>query len=134
MFSLSASLIALVAGMFLLIKVRKENLGGMYKYISYFVIVFALLSFLCVFSQGVFRISCKRGSGGGHGKCMMMHRGGCSGEDRGCCHRGGHVGMGEEGMQCPHAGMKECHMKEAGEKHEHEGEEAPTPKPEDSKK
>ena len=45
---ISLTLVAIVAGMQLLAKTQKENLGRIYKAVSYFVIIAAFASFLLI--------------------------------------------------------------------------------------
>jgi hypothetical protein len=52
--SLSFSLLALVAGMYLLDKTRKEGLGKFFGFISWFVISLALLVAVCTLAQACY--------------------------------------------------------------------------------
>lgn len=108
--SISFSLLALVAGMILLNKTKKEGLGKFYNFISWLVIIVSLLTLLCSLTRGVLHMSyrhhmdrsmemCRPGMMGGSDYCkpirshrMGMMRGGCCedmmgrGKTRsGCC-------------------------------------------------
>ena len=73
----SLSLLAIVAGMHLLAKTKKEDLGKFFKYVSYFVIVVGFLSIACIGARGI--MHCRYG----RGHCGMQQ--GCEGmEDRNC--------------------------------------------------
>lgn len=87
--SFALALIAIVFGAKLLAQSQKENLGGLYKYLAWFVIVMGLLMILCDAARGVMGM-CHRG----HEKminkeCMMM-----GGGDDGCMMGGGNCMMG----------------------------------------
>ncbi len=73
--SLPIALIAIVFGAKLLAQSQKENLGGLYKFLSWFVIVIGLLIVLCDFTHGCMRM-CHRGYDNGmmNSHCMMMDR------------------------------------------------------------
>lgn len=99
----SLSLLAIVAGMFLLAQTKKENLGNLFKYVSYFVVITGFLSLICIGTRCVMRCSY-----GGAGNCGMMQYGG----DMKC----------KEMMmddQC-HKGMKMKCCSAKGDKHEDE--------------
>ena len=57
--AISLGLLAVVAGMFLLAKTKKEALGSFFKYVSYLVIFIGFLAVACAFSQGVCRMWCR---------------------------------------------------------------------------
>ena len=105
--SISLSLLALVAGMFLLDKTKKEGLGKFFSFISWLVIVVALLILLCSLSRGVWRMSCRHYMGGSLEMCRprmmdedccmpMRGRGGMMDED----HCGGMMGKGKMKDNC----------------------------------
>jgi len=73
--SLPIALIAIVFGAKLLAQSQKENLGGLYKFLSWFVIVAGLLIVLCDMTHGCMRM-CHRGCDDGmmNNRCMMMSR------------------------------------------------------------
>ena len=62
--SLSLALLVIIAGMNLLAKNAKENLGSIYKYISYFVIVVGFLSIICIGARCMMRCC-----NSNHGRC-----------------------------------------------------------------
>ena len=100
--SLPIALVAIVFGAKLLAQSHKENLGGLYKFISWFVIVVGLLIVLCDFTHGCMRM-CHRGCDDGmmNSHCMMMDR--CDGDMMNCSpmwmyHHGG-------GMHCCNGNM-----------------------------
>ncbi len=101
---LSLTLIAIVAGMLLLAKTQKDNLGAIYKVISYFVIITAFLAFLCGVGCGICRsLHCmKDGCPQKMEQCGMMS--GCSDEGGSCCKMMGGRGM----MGCGKMGKKKC--------------------------
>jgi hypothetical protein len=125
--ALSLALLALVAGMMLLNQTKKENLNNFYKFVSWFVIVIAFLSILCVGARSAMRCcpmhrememreynmmdrgDMMMGHMRGHG--MMGHRemrgSGCE-MMGGCCNEGGMSGCNEGMGQC-NEGMSECH-------------------------
>lgn len=89
--SIALSLLALVAGMYLLDKTKKEGLGKFFKFISWLVIVASMLILLCALTRGVWRMSCRNSMG----NSMEMCRPGMMGDD--CCMpMRGHKGMTRE--------------------------------------
>ena len=146
--SLSLTLLALVAGMYLLAKTKKEELGNFFRWISYFVIASSLICFACCLCHGLCGAWCRshcpdggmeecRGGMGmdcGHGGGMRIEKhirmgGGC--EDRmereecmgmsGCCKGMGRGKCGDHEEMEMH-GCKEGGMKNCCKGHE-EGEE-----------
>ncbi|HLG34336.1 MAG TPA: hypothetical protein VI757_05595 [Bacteroidia bacterium] len=83
--SISLSLLALVAGMYLLDKTKKEGLGKFYNFISWVVIVVSMLILLCALTRGVWRMSCRHDMR----SSMEMCRPGMMGND-GCMPMRGH--------------------------------------------
>jgi hypothetical protein len=82
--SFSIALIAIVFGAKLLAQSHKDNLGALYKYLAWFVIVMGFLVLLCDGARGLLGM-CHRGERGMMNReCMMMDRGG---DDR--CMMGG---------------------------------------------
>jgi hypothetical protein len=89
--SIAITLFALMAGMLLLAKTKKEGLGKFFSWISYIVIVISFLLLLCQLTHGIMRMTCCRsmqgncmmdkesacpvGRCGPHGGNMMMHHG-----------------------------------------------------------
>lgn len=73
--SLPIALIAIIFGAKLLAQSQKESLGGLYKFLSWFVIIFGLLIVLCGVAHGFMRM-CHRGCNNGmmNKECMMMGR------------------------------------------------------------
>lgn len=100
---LSLTLIAIVAGMLLLAKTQKDNLGNIYKAISYFVIITSFLGFLAGVCCGLCQVAhCGRG---GMEKCQMMN-GGCMGGGENSCMMGMRGRCSKMGMGCGMKGMK----------------------------
>ena len=107
----SLALLAIVAGMYLLAKTKKEELGKLFKWVSYIVVICGFLCLACLLGQGIVHLSCRTGicgperchgmgmmPGGPHcgmgmegGMCAPMG-GGCMKGMQGCCK--GHEGMG----------------------------------------
>lgn len=123
----SLSLLALVAGAFLLAKTRKDDLGAAFKWLSYFVIFASLTIFICSAGHDIARcMGCK-----GKSACPMMQD--C--EKSSSCEAGGMMrghgqcpemssrcgGHGMKGGSCE--GMKGCPMG-GEEEEEEEGEKA----------
>lgn len=93
---LSLTLIAIVAGMLLLAQTQKENLGNIYKVISYFVIITAFLGFLAGVGCGLCQLAhCGKGGCSPMEKHGMMMMGRCMGGGENSCRM-----MGDEGMGC----------------------------------
>jgi hypothetical protein len=90
--SISFSLLALVAGMFLLDKTKKEGLGNFYNLISWLVIVVSMLTLLCSLTRGVWRMSCRHNME----RSMEMCRPGMMGGGDCCMPMRGHRGMMRE--------------------------------------
>ncbi len=77
------TLFALMAGMLLLNKTKKEGLGKFFSFISYLVIIVSLLMLICAGTRGIMRMTCCRSMHSsencmmdkecGPGGCMMMH-------------------------------------------------------------
>lgn len=53
--ALGLALLAIVGGMFLLARTQKENLGILFRYVSYFVIIMGFLSILGIGVKGIMR-------------------------------------------------------------------------------
>lgn len=119
---LSLTLIAIVAGMLLLAQTQKENLGNIYKAVSYFVIITSFLAFLAGVGCGICQLAhCGKGDCSPMGKCQTMNErcmpgeGCCMGGMEGCSRMTGHGGMGHEmGMGCGMMGMKKKHKMMCG--------------------
>ncbi len=120
--SLSVTLLAIIASVHLLAKVRNENLGILSKILAYFVLLTAVLVLACQLFRGVDKMEhggkkCKKecsremmmGGDGDHHKMMKKcHK---EGGMEGKCMKGGCV-KGE----CPHMGEDgKCSMKEGEE-------------------
>ena len=104
----SLSLIAIVAGMFLLAQTKKDNLGNLFKYVSYFVVVVGFLCLVCISTRCMMR-GCY-GGGGMRGDCMRP----CPPEQMRC---------NEMNEEC-HKRMKmNCCIDKQGKHHEEEMEE-----------
>lgn len=91
---LSLALLAIVGGMMLLAQTQKENLGNVYKAVSYFVIIASFLGFLGAVGCGLCRLAhCGRsGDCARTEKCHKM-KSRCS--EMESCHR-----MDEHGGRC----------------------------------
>lgn len=106
----SLTLIAIVAGMLLLAKTLKDNLGNVYKAVSYFVIVTAFLGFLAGVCCGLCQFGhCGKGGYGKMEKCQMMGGGGCMMGGEGHCRMGSQgMGCGDMAMSCGKGMKKKC--------------------------
>jgi len=102
MIALPFSILALAAGVYLLIKVNREYLGGIFKFFAWLIIVLSLLSTAAVIHHGI------------HHHRMHRHFEHC-GMQGGCMQDGmnGHCGMGEKHCSamagdsvCPMSGCK----------------------------
>jgi hypothetical protein len=76
--ALSLTLLVVVAGMFLLSHTNKENLGPVYKVISYFVVVTGFIGFLIGICCGICRMHCNKQS------CSKQEKMCCSANYKGC--------------------------------------------------
>lgn len=86
--SISVTLLSIVAAMYLLHKTQKENLGGLFKWVSYIVLAVAVATLLCQLTCGIMMMRCHGQEGScrprGMGQHHMMMRGHCGpGEDCG---------------------------------------------------
>jgi heme A synthase len=77
--SIALALLALVAGMYLLDKTKKEGLGKFFNFIAWVVIVVSLLILLCGLTRGLIRMQCANR----FESRMEMCRPGMMGDD--CC-------------------------------------------------
>lgn len=117
------TLLVITGGMFLLAKTQKENLGNLFKYVSYFIIIAGFLALACTVARGVKR----KIMGRQHmERCMPMQMN-CmqGGMGMGCCNQ-----MMMSGGGCNHHGILGggCGSMRKGCKHEMEEEEdAPNP-------
>ena len=113
--SLALLLLAIAGGMFLLAKTNKDNLGNLFRFVSWFIIV---SGFLALFLCGLMCICsmCCHGGGMDRERMMMMHQGMMSNEEcgggEGSCNRQVIIKkFGNNGdMNCPgmhHGGCKE---------------------------
>ena len=99
------TLFVIIAAMHLLAKAKKESLGSLFTWISYGIIVVAILILLCQLARGCMRMR-HHEEKGMHGMMMgrhhMMMRG-MRGEDMECCDgmggRMGHDGCNDR-MKC----------------------------------
>lgn len=98
--SIALTLLAIIAGMFLLAKTRTESLGKLFSFISYAIIFVAGLSLACQLTSGVCRMACRTSGSGeqceGMSNCSEMKHGRghgdcCKGGEgkSGCMERGG---------------------------------------------
>jgi hypothetical protein len=114
---LSLTLVAIVAGMLLLAQTQKENLGNIYKAVSYFVIITSFLAFLAGVGCGICQLAhCGKGGCGSMEKCRSMNESCmpgnscCMGEGKGCG-KTMKYGMGHgKGMGCGMMGMRKHKM------------------------
>ena len=90
--AISFSLLALVAGMYLLDKTKKEGLGKFYSFISWLVIVISMLVLLSSLTWEVCRMSCRPYMEGS----MEMCGPGMMGGDDCCMYKGGRGCMMDE--------------------------------------
>lgn len=75
--SVAFTLIALIAGMYLLAKSKAENLGKFFTLVSYFIVIVAFLSLLCQMGRGTMMMACSTGICPPSEKCMpgmTMHK------------------------------------------------------------
>lgn len=131
MIAIPLTLLVITGGMFLLAKTQKENLGNLFKYISYFVIVVGFLALLCTTARGVKRMmggSCMKAE-----KCMPMQMNCMQGGMGGCCNQMMMSGGCNHGMMsgCSHETEKCSKMrKECQHEMEEEDDDVPpTEKP-----
>jgi hypothetical protein len=122
------ALLVIVSGMKLLAQTHKDNLGNVYKYVSWIVMIIGFLCLMCCGMHcamkcchhgdrckmenrcdmddddgGCYMMHHHHGMGGG----CMMHRGCCDGMGGGCCNDMG--GNCKEGSEC-HDGDSKCNM------------------------
>src|SRR5258708_6278887 len=108
--SIAFTLVALVAGMYLLAKAKRDGLGKSYSWISYIVIVTSLALLLCQLTQGVMRMMACRGE---NREEMMMERE-CGPHDWMMMHHGwmhGHGRCMEDMEMCKTKSDSGCCMK-----------------------
>ena len=115
--SICITLLVIIAAMHLLAKAKKENLGSLFTWITYGIIIVASLILLCEVARGAMKMRHHEENGMhemmmGEGMMrhhMMMGRMGCD-DEMGCCDEmRGHQGnmKSDEGMSsCK--GMKKC--------------------------
>ncbi len=91
--SICGTLLTLIAAMYFLAKVNRENLGSFIKWITYAVITIALLILICQLTRGIGKMTCskekcktecKMDGMGGPNK-MMMQGMRCEREEMECC-------------------------------------------------
>jgi len=131
--SIAFTLLAAVAGMYLLAKTKTEALGKFFKFISWLVIIVAGLSLLCQLGRAACRMICctdmcppsencmpdmmeKHGHMKGMNGDCKMHSGCCEMSREECC-SGSHCDemKGSHGKCCDEmAGEKECNHMKAG--------------------
>lgn len=91
------SLLAIAAGMMLLAQTKKENLGNLFKYVSWFIVIMGFLCIVCIGCRSAMRC-CMRAQNCRNMKVMMMR----DDDGNGCYMERGmreHGGMGcERGM------------------------------------
>lgn len=134
-FAVALTLLAAVAGMYLLAKTRTENLGKLFSIVSYIVIIVAGLSLVCQLGRGALKMACRTGVCPPSENCMpgmMMHKeiimngmgecrmhSGCREEEE-CCESRGHCGSMKACCDMDR-GHGDC-CKEGEGKHECKGE------------
>jgi|GEM_PF-3421297 len=111
--SLSVTLLTIIASVYLLAKVRNENLGIFSKLLSYLILTLALLMLVCQLIRGVHKMEksgcekekcSKEMMMGGEGEHMMMMK---------KCRKGGmEEGCMMGGKACPFDAEGKCIMKE----------------------
>ena len=101
--TISITLLVMIAAMHLLAKARKENLGSMFTWITYIIILIATLVLICQVARGCKRMCSPKEKGMHH----MMMRGMCNEEMEGCEGMGGRMEGCESKMKCDE-GMKDC--------------------------
>lgn len=84
----SLTLLAIYAGVKLLIQTQKENLGALYKCVSWFIIIMGFLTLTCIMCQSVIHYH-RKGEARMEKKIRMM--GSCHANNT-CMMRGGHLG------------------------------------------
>ncbi|MGP8217542.1 MAG: hypothetical protein ACLQQ4_18380 [Bacteroidia bacterium] len=134
-------LLVIVAGMKLLAQTQKENLGILYKYVSWFVVIMGFLSLICVGMHCIVNhcrnaekcrmenrygmddggyynmhgcndmMRCNHRMGGGN--CMMMHGGCDGGMGNGSCDNMCNGGGCKDGQSCGSMGPN-CRMNDGG--------------------
>jgi len=77
--SISVALLVVVAGMFLLAKTKKEELGNMFSFVSYSVITIGMIVLLCAFVCGICEMTCSGCYGSKKGCYSGKLYSGCSG-------------------------------------------------------
>ncbi len=108
--SICITLLVMIAAMHLLAKAKKENLGSLFTWITYLIIIVATLILICQVARG-FKRMCSPKEKGMHGMMMrgmmgphmMMGKMGCDDEMEGCAEMDQHHGN----MKCEE-GMKGC--------------------------
>lgn len=104
--SICITLLVMIAAMHLLAKAKKENLGSLFTWITYLIIIVATLILICQVARG-FKRMCSPKEKGMHGMMMghhmMMGRMSCDEEMEGC----GGMGGRHENMKCEE-GMDNC--------------------------
>lgn len=73
------ALLVIIVGMKFLAQVQKENLGNLYKYVTWFVIIMGFLCLLCIGARCALRHCSKYNSCTMQQNCPMMDHDGCSG-------------------------------------------------------
>ena len=116
--AIALTLLALMAGVLMLWKVKTDAMGGFAKWMSYLVIVTCLGMFICEIGQCCVRMAhCRHDMEGGYGMCGG---GGCY-MGGGCCMMGGHGhGMMKKDEKCCEEEMEGCEM-DHGDDHEGAG-------------
>jgi len=108
MIALPLSILALAAGVYLLIKVNREYLGGIFKFFAWLIIVLSLIATVAVVCHGIHHHRMMKMR-----RLEMMHGGGAcgmgmQGGDGHCGMSGGHMGaccsMGKDSAACPMMG------------------------------
>ena len=87
--SICLTLLTIVAAVNLLLKIQKEQVPSLYKWLTYFVILVALLILVCQISRGAMKMMChgnnegcnqkEMGYGNRHRMHMQMMGGNCEG-------------------------------------------------------
>jgi hypothetical protein len=107
--SIPLVLLAILAALFFLAKVKTENLGAFFKWSGYLVLIAAVGLLMCLMLKGARKM--KHRMSGADKECMYMEKGmnGGKGKMGACTGMGDCTGMNK--MNCGHGkgmGMKEC--------------------------
>lgn len=109
------TLLALAAGVYLLVYIKQAGFGGLYKYLAWLVVLLSLLFIVCTVVRGVRHHRCMSECHAS-GQCSMgSHEGGgcCPYMKGNCCSEAGNCKMEGRHSECTKGA--EGYSKEAGE-------------------